>query len=94
MANADRCVCRGEIVPEGRQICPSCTAAYIMTRDMGNGRNPDRIDGFLETLGRAWKRVPDWRFFQLICNIQRAMHSDGFYLEDGDSEQFIKEMFK
>lgn len=36
----------------------------------------------------------DWRFFQLICNIQRAMHSDGFYLEDGDSEQFIKEMFK
>lgn len=86
MANADRCVCCGEIVPEGRQICPSCAAAYI--------RNPDRIDGFLETLGRAWKRVPDWRFFQLICNIQRAMNSDGFYLEDGDSEQFIKEMFK
>lgn len=22
MANADRCICCGEIVPEGRQICP------------------------------------------------------------------------
>lgn len=22
--NADRCVCCGEIVPEGRQVCPSC----------------------------------------------------------------------
>lgn len=31
----------------------------------------------------------------LLCkSLQRAMHSDGFYLEDGDSEQFIKEMFK
>lgn len=24
MANADRCICCGEIVPEGRQICPQC----------------------------------------------------------------------
>lgn len=24
MADADRCVCCGEIVPEGRQICPQC----------------------------------------------------------------------
>ena len=22
--NADRCVCCGEIVPEGRQVCPGC----------------------------------------------------------------------
>ena len=22
--NADRCVCCGEIVPEGRQVCPRC----------------------------------------------------------------------
>ena len=26
MADADRCVCCGEIVPEGRQICPQCGA--------------------------------------------------------------------
>ena len=24
MTDADRCVCCGEIVPEGRQICPQC----------------------------------------------------------------------
>ena len=22
--NADRCVCCGEIIPEGRQVCPNC----------------------------------------------------------------------
>lgn len=25
-------------------------------------RNPDRIDPFLERLGKVWKKVPDWRF--------------------------------
>ena len=24
MPDVDRCVCCGEIVPEGRQICPQC----------------------------------------------------------------------
>lgn len=24
--NADRCVCCGEIIPEGRQVCPNCLA--------------------------------------------------------------------
>jgi uncharacterized Zn finger protein (UPF0148 family) len=24
MENVDRCVCCGEIIPEGRQICPIC----------------------------------------------------------------------
>lgn len=24
MENADRCICCGEIVPEGRQVCPGC----------------------------------------------------------------------
>lgn len=24
MPDADRCVCCGEIVPEGRQVCPQC----------------------------------------------------------------------
>ena len=57
-------------------------------------RDPNRIDRFLETLGEAWKRVPDWRFFQMMCNIQRAMGSDAFYVEDEDAECFIKEMFQ
>ena len=24
MADADRCVCCGEIIPEGRMVCPQC----------------------------------------------------------------------
>ena len=27
MADADRCVCCGEIIPEGRQVCDSCLEA-------------------------------------------------------------------
>lgn len=27
MANADRCICCGEIIPEGRQVCPRCEGA-------------------------------------------------------------------
>lgn len=30
--NTDRCVCCGEYVPEGRQVCPLCQAA--MARGM------------------------------------------------------------
>nr|DAV96129.1 MAG TPA: PROTEIN/RNA Complex, archaeal, ribosomal, 50S, protein.0A [Caudoviricetes sp.] len=32
MADADRCICCGEIIPEGRQICPQCERKrYIYT---------------------------------------------------------------
>lgn len=24
MSDADRCVCCGEFIPEGRQVCPQC----------------------------------------------------------------------
>ena len=24
MANTEKCVCCGEVIPEGRQVCPSC----------------------------------------------------------------------
>ena len=45
-------------------------------------RDINRIDEFLSQLGRLWKLVPDWRFMQLICNFQRYIGSDGFYLEE------------
>jgi len=45
-------------------------------------RDINRIDEFLSQLGRLWKLVPDWRFMQLICNLQRYIGSDGFYLEE------------
>lgn len=31
--NADRCVCCGEIIPEGRQVCPNCLVAVKKGRE-------------------------------------------------------------
>ena len=45
-------------------------------------RNPARIDIVLKTLGLLWKKVPDWRLGQLICNLQRYKGNDLFYMED------------
>ena len=51
-------------------------------------RDPNRIDTFLTKLGEYWKNnVPDWRFMQLISNIQCQCGSDLFYTEE---EQFLK----
>ena len=31
MADADRCVCCGDIIPEGRQVCPQCERKRYIT---------------------------------------------------------------
>ena len=35
MADADRCVCCGEIVPEGRMVCPQCEIELQSKPDVG-----------------------------------------------------------
>ena len=35
MADADRCVCCGEIVPEGRQVCTQCEVELQSKPDVG-----------------------------------------------------------
>ena len=35
MADADRCVCCGAIVPEGRQVCPQCEIELQSKPDVG-----------------------------------------------------------
>lgn len=57
-------------------------------------RNPDRIDPFLERLGKVWKEVPDWRFGQLMVNISRSMDQDMFFPEDDEMIEFIENYFK
>ena len=52
-------------------------------------RDESRIDKTLEMVGKIWKQVPDWRFMQMICNLQRFMGSDGFYLEE---ERFVTKL--
>lgn len=57
-------------------------------------RDPARIGPFLDVLKTAWEKVPDWRFMQLVNNMQRSMDSDGFYIDDDDCLDFIKQAFE
>lgn len=58
-------------------------------------RDPKRIDEFCKRLAAAWHNVPDWRFFQVISNIQRfALQSDGFYIEDDKAIEEIEKYLR
>lgn len=56
-------------------------------------RDPNRIDDFCDKLKEYWHLVPDWRFMQLICNLQSAIRSDGFYLEDDKMLNVFEQYF-
>ena len=84
MANADRCVCCGEIIPEGSQVCPNCKVAV----------NPDnKLDAYAflakyvkEVKQKKEKRVnnPYWENICKIAEKQRAkgMKTYGKGIED------------
>lgn len=66
---------------------------HMSLKEKEKMRDKKRIKSFLEELQNIWEQVPDWRFFQLVCNIQRGLGSDGFYLEDDDALARIKNLF-
>lgn len=45
-------------------------------------RDPKRMTEVLQTLHDLWSQYPDWRLMQLICNMQRAVGHDMFYVEE------------
>jgi len=50
-------------------------------------RDPNRIDTYVEKLKTMWKKVPDWRFGQLLNNVlgtvlKECKQKDTFYIED------------
>ena len=45
-------------------------------------RDPNRIHDVLMELEKLWVRYPDWRFMQLINNLQATQGNDMFYIED------------
>lgn len=53
-------------------------------------RDPKRIWPFLTTLAELWELYPDYRFMQLVCNIQRQIGSDGFYIEDDKMLEMLR----
>lgn len=56
-------------------------------------RDPERIDPFLEKFAELWKKVPDWRFGQLIMNLTRTPtgFADPWDWEESDWEEAIRE---
>ncbi len=59
-------------------------------------RDPKRIDKFCWRLAEAWKKVPDWRFGQLMSNILGEYYSqtrmDPFFVEDDEFMEFIEKL--
>lgn len=55
-------------------------------------RKPDRIPIVLDKLKEVWELVPDWRFMQLMCNLQRLYGSDMFYVEDDKLIEVLNNM--
>ena len=57
-------------------------------------RNPDRIDPFLERVGKVWKKFPNWRFGQLMVNVLNSMPKDPFFPEDDEMIEYFENYFK
>lgn len=57
-------------------------------------RDINRIDNFLGQIGKIWKEhFPDWRFMQLICNLQSFCGSDMFYMEEDRFLEYLEAYF-
>lgn len=57
-------------------------------------RDPNRIEVFLEKLGEEWKKVPDWRFGQLLSNFLRWYNRDPFFPEDDTFIELLQQFMK
>lgn len=42
MADVDRCVCCGEIVPEGRMVCPQCEYEFLNSQTGATSEEKNR----------------------------------------------------
>jgi hypothetical protein len=63
MSDADRCVCCGDIIPEGRQVCPQCECKkYIYTI-------PDIPPSLNKFAGRenVWAYRADKKQWEALC---------------------------
>lgn len=61
-------------------------------------RNKDRIEPFLNEIGKLWKeKVPDWRFAQLLVNFLPYLQNkvgDIWFVEEDEFLEHFKNYFK
>lgn len=55
-------------------------------------RDINRIDAITDKLNKIWKQYPDWRFFQLLCDIGFDFRYDWFYFEDDKLIEVLNEV--
>lgn len=55
-------------------------------------RDANRIDVILSEIKSIWKKYPDLRLGQLICNVVRDPAL--YYIEDEDLIKALKELYK
>ena len=56
-------------------------------------RDVNRIEPLMKRLTELWKtECPDWRFGQLISNLQSFL-GDPFYIEDDEMAELIEKFF-
>lgn len=53
-------------------------------------RDPKRIHDVIMAVEALWNKYPDWRFMQLINNLQRTYGNDMFYVEDDKFKELIE----
>lgn len=53
-------------------------------------RDPNRIHEVMTAVEALWNKYPDWRFMQLMNNLQCAHGTDMFYVEDDRFKDFIE----
>lgn len=57
-------------------------------------RDPEHIRKFCDQLADIWEsQCPDWRFGQLVSNVQAEITYDLFYAEDDDMLKYFKKYF-
>jgi hypothetical protein len=56
-------------------------------------RSPERIDKFCNELAEVWKKVPDWRFGQLMVNVLNSLPRDPFFYEEDEMIKEFKDFF-
>lgn len=55
-------------------------------------RDINRIDNFLNEIGKIWKKYPDLRFAQFITNLT-MYRTDLYYVEEDEFLSILKEFY-
>lgn len=88
MAKAERCVCCGEIIPEGQQICPECKKGKRKMAEL----KPCPFCGGRVSIAKMGDNGNTWWFVtrgydEDRCTCRLFMESEDFFYDAPEEEQ-------